>query len=401
MGEPNRLSKLSAIQSINMSMGIHYNTPLNELSRIGPLWLRLGVLMGLPLFGSASLAIRSEGILTYKAPQASQTRLGAPAEEVYAFTVLSDGKHWKMALDALQPTNHPTPHAEIGCDGTTLYVYKEFGNSQAPRLNNERPSIIKNNGTPVIPVNKGIALIIPDTVPNPIYSRCEVLWLAFCSADHFKTNTHGLARRIWMESGPLDVVFTNASVSAEWEWLAGQAFVSRVRYFNARVRKELQTAVAEYRVVKSHEQAGIHVPTAFELERFSQRNLPARTTLIKFECVVTNTMSVTSFEPRPEIRVPVLMSDYRFRDVAPSVDSIRRIVTNGAWQDVATVSGSKEVAMARRVDASQVRSGQSDSHRIFGLLFIASATLLALVVSTYMINKSKQRSERVGEKHED
>ena len=44
-------------------------------------------------------------------------------------------------------------------------------------------------------------MIIPDTLPNPLYFRCEPLWLAYCSYSYFSANTSGQARQIWMAGG--------------------------------------------------------------------------------------------------------------------------------------------------------------------------------------------------------
>ncbi|MCX6914251.1 MAG: sigma-70 family RNA polymerase sigma factor [Verrucomicrobia bacterium] len=290
----------------------------------------------------AFASLRIEGTLTYWTPPDPRMPTN---EEHYFFRLLVDEGKWNIQMIPVDAEKRAITYFEIGCDGETLYAYHE------QNLDLIRKKM--TNGVAVVPTTRGFAMIIPDTLPNPRFFRCEPLWLAYCSHPYFSTNSSGRARQIWL-SGELSpsAVLDNIPVKATWNWLPkGRRYLSHVDYY-ARPDSSgsAPLPLVVYNVTRTKELEGVDVPTAFDFVRFSEIDLSNKTPFVTFSCRVTNVARVQPLlDPKPRISLPVMMMDYRFATETPPVPMLQQIVTNGSWPEKATVAASKQLGIARRI----------------------------------------------------
>jgi RNA polymerase sigma factor (sigma-70 family) len=297
-------------------------------------------LPGEPRHALASLRI--DGTLNYWTPPDPRMPTN---EEGYLFRLLVDEGKWNVQMTPVDAEKRVVKYFEMGCDGEALYAYIEH--------NLDRFPLKMRNGVAVLPTTRGIAMIIPDTLPNPRFFRCEPLWLAYCSYPYFSTNSSGRARQIWL-SGELSpsALLDDIPVKATWNWLPkGRRYLSHVDYY-ARPDSNGSAALplVVYNVTQTQELEGVDLPTAFDFVRFSEIDLSNKTPFVTFSCRVTNVARVQpTLDPKPRISVPVMMMDYRFAAETPPVPMLQYIVTNGSWPEKAEVSATKQYRIERRI----------------------------------------------------
>ena len=297
---------------------------------------------GAPLRGESRQALRIDGTLDYWTPPDPRMPTN---EEGYLFRLLVDEGKWNIQMTPVDAEKRVVKYFEMGCDGDALYAYIEH--------NLDRFPLKMRNGVAVLPTARGIAMIIPDTLPNPRFFRCEPLWLAYCSHPYFSTNSSGRARQIWM-SGELSpsALLDNIPVKATWNWLPkGRRYLSRVDYY-ARPDSNGSAALplVVYNVTQTQELEGVDLPTAFDFVRFSEIDLSNKTPFVSFSCRATNVVRVQPLlDPKPRISLPVMMMDYRFATETPPVPMLQYIVTNGSWPEKVAVSATKQYRIERRI----------------------------------------------------
>ena len=307
------------------------------------LWLALAVIGSVPCHAQS---YQVEGILTKHRYQIPAEMPGLAKEERYQFRSVSDPTNWNVQILPIDVPGYPLKYIEAGCDGQTLYIYEEQDVEQG-RLAAKRKGLVL--------ATWGIARIIPDTVPHPEFVFAP-LWLAYCSSGYFRTNASGRARQFWLSPeiipGP---VLTNRLVKANWSWLpGGEWFLARGEFFRSEGggRESVTEADAKphllYDVRQTRDIGGAKLPLEFELTSFQE---PEKIRPFGgYSALATNVRASGPLtDPRPRIKVPVTMMDFRFRKDFPAVPLFQHRVTNGVWPEKLAAAATKEFQMAKRV----------------------------------------------------
>jgi hypothetical protein len=330
---------------------------------------------------STAESLRVEGTLVYT---------GAPVrdwgfdEEPYSFEVLAQGSKWIIRMTPDDPEKRAITYTEVGCDGKTIYAFLEHNMKLVP------PRL--TNGIPIPPASKGVGMMFEDTVPSPLFFRCEALWLAYCSASHFQ-NSSGKARQVWLGGNmTANGVLTN-DVPAEWTWNSAQKqYLSHVEYFPERNPKGKQNPIVIFDVPKSEFFEGADVPTEFTLVRFSEVDLSKKVPFVTFTCKVSRlSRSIFPVSAKPELRVPVMMMDYRFRADEDPLPLIQYLVTDGVWPEPDAVRASKRFQTAKRA-TDMVPASTKSRRAVMGTVFVASVVALAFVALNHR-SRAKQMKE--------
>lgn len=333
----------------------------------------------------AAAGIQVEGTLVYST--AGPIPAGGSNEEQYVFKLTAQGQQWNIQMTPTDAEKRPIKYIEIGCDGEMMYAYHE--------QNVERVLWKDTNNVPIVPLNRGFAMIIPDTLPSPRFFRCEPLWLAYCSTWYFSTNHTGKARQIWLSGdiSPSPVV-TNPPVKAVWDWCAnGGQCLSRVEYFpESRPGGSADFPLVVYRVTQTKTVEGVEVPSQFEFIRYREEDVSKQIPFVTFSCRATNVLRLASpVNPKPTIAVPVMMMDYRFSGDPAPVPVVRHLVTNGLWLEKSELATTKHFEIAKRV-ANIESSGQTNTptknrRRIIVIAFVVAS----IVVFAFAMTKTSKR----------
>ncbi|MBE0545806.1 MAG: hypothetical protein IH623_31125 [Verrucomicrobia bacterium] len=333
----------------------------------------------------AAAGIQVEGTLVYST--AGPIPAGGSNEEQYVFKLTAQGQQWNIQMTPTDAEKRPIKYIEIGCDGEMMYAYHE--------QNVERVLWKDTNNVPIVPLNRGFAMIIPDTLPSPRFFRCEPLWLAYCSTCYFSTNHTGKARQIWLSGdiSPSPVV-TNPPVKAVWDWCAkGGQYLSRVEYFpESRPGGSADFPLVVFRVTQTKTVEGVEVPSQFKFIRYREEDVSKQIPYVTFSCQATNVIRIDSMaNPKPRIAVPVIMQDYRFSGDRLPVPVVRHLVTNGLWLDKSEMATTKHFEIAKRV-ANIESSGQTNTptknrRRIILIAFVVAS----IVIFAFAMTKTSKR----------
>ena len=331
----------------------------------------------------AGESLRVEGTLVYTA---APTPTHGADEERYSVDLKVDGRIWSIQMIPTDAAKRPIKYTEIGCDGETICAYLEQNQEVIP------PKF--TNGVAVVPANQGVAMMFAGSVPSPMYFRCEALWLAYCSAWQFVTNSSGKACQLWLGGNvPLNGVVDNY-VNAEWNWVSERRrFLSHVAYFPERTSGgSRRYPLVTFDVIRTQLLQGIEVPVEFTFVRYDETELAKRIPFVSFTFNVSKVTHVDiPVVPKPKIKVPVMLMDFRFSKDAVPVPLIQQIVRDGVWPGRAAVASSKNYAIAKRV----VKTGNSDPSmkpKKGTILSILAANALVLaIVAGVKLKRTKNR----------
>lgn len=342
-----------------------------------------------PQLSAATTCLQFEGILDYtRAPVRDPVHPLEERKESYLFKVTTQERMWNIRMIPVEADKSAIIVSEIGCDGEMLYVYKE----QNLELYHPKDT----NGLPVSPLNSGVAMIIPDNVPNPTHNRCEALWLAFCSSWYFQTNTLQQARQLWLSRAVTwDAVFTNILVKASWQLLPeNNQYLANIDYYpTSRNPQDQVYPLVTYRTLRTKEVESVTVPMEFNYIRFNERNRKEKIPFETYFCQVTNVQSIPPLEDfKPKISVPVMMSDYRFSTDKMGVHELRQLITNGVWQEKHEALSSKQYKTQKRVALQVAKQPISRPRKYVIGFLIANALIFGYVMIKNRHNKTKTKS---------